>query len=180
MNGTEFDATEVFAAATSSVRDARSFVKQTLASWGVAQLTDMAILLVSELATNAIVHARTDYAVRVIRRTGAIRIAVTDASPNVPERRNYAPTSGTGRGIAIVAEASTAWGIDEGVQGKTVWFELSDGANDESATSHESGVTATGAELDAEIDAYLTQFSDNGDDRPSSGRSQLLAVSGAR
>lgn len=119
----------VLPAVSSSVPDARRFVRTTLRSWEREDLADAAALVVSELATNAVLHARTPFTVRLLLDgAGRLRLEVTDASQRRPDRRGHSPQASTGRGLAIVAELAAAWGVDVAEGGKTVWAELGDAA----------------------------------------------------
>lgn len=80
--------------------------------------------VVSEIVTNAILHARTPFVVTVSPHPTAIRVEVTDGSSSFPARRTYDPTEPTGRGLAIVDAMSDRWGVAAAPAGKTVWFEL--------------------------------------------------------
>jgi anti-sigma regulatory factor (Ser/Thr protein kinase) len=93
--------------------------------WRVPSATTAdAVLLVSELVTNALLHARSAPTVEVTRDDHRFRIAVCDDSPVAPRRRQYATDAATGRGIALVEELSTDWGSERVGDGKRVWFEL--------------------------------------------------------
>jgi anti-sigma regulatory factor (Ser/Thr protein kinase) len=107
-----------------SAARARQFVEQTLGAWECDDFLDASRLLVSELVTNAVLHARTelDLVVRAIR-TG-IRVEVRDHDPAEPVLRHYEDEAMTGRGLALVAELATRWGVDRHPDGKAVWFEL--------------------------------------------------------
>lgn len=111
-----------------SVGAARRAVRRTLESWGLAGLADTAVLLVSELATNVLLHARSEFSVRVDRRGSVVRVTVVDASVRQPARRRYGLDAGTGRGLALVETLSSAWGVEsaDGPWCKGVWFELPD------------------------------------------------------
>jgi anti-sigma regulatory factor (Ser/Thr protein kinase) len=85
---------------------------------------DVAVLLVSELVTNVVLHAQTPLVLRVGRVGNVIRVEVEDQSPTVPTAKPYDRDAVTGRGIHIVERASTRWGVDAGEDGKCVWFEL--------------------------------------------------------
>lgn len=87
---------------------------------------DTATLLVSELVTNAVLHARTPLTLGLSLRGGPLRLLawVEDSCLLLPQRRSYSPTSGTGRGIALVADLADSWGVDEVRCGKRVWFTL--------------------------------------------------------
>jgi anti-sigma regulatory factor (Ser/Thr protein kinase) len=118
----------------SSVGKARRLLHQELAALGAADLgnsgfvapdlVDAAGLLVSELVTNAVVHARTDVTLHVTVRRGVLRIEVTDGSPVVPTPRRPSGLTGTGRGLQLVDRLSDRWGVDKARKGKTIWFEL--------------------------------------------------------
>lgn len=85
---------------------------------------DDAEALVSELATNAVLHARTTYSVSVDRLNGTIRVGVHDASPALPRQRSYGSTATTGRGLRLLGSIASSWGVDQDASGKSVWFEL--------------------------------------------------------
>jgi anti-sigma regulatory factor (Ser/Thr protein kinase) len=80
--------------------------------------------LVSELATNAILHAETPFSVIVSRDSSWIRVSVRDGSPAVPVRKDYGPQHPTGRGLMIVESMADRWGVDTDADGKTVWVEI--------------------------------------------------------
>jgi len=104
---------------------ARCFVTRTLAAWGYPELVDNAAVIASELATNAVLHARTQFTVTVSRRPGGIiRVAVRDASRQPPRPRPPALLAGTGRGLGLVDALSAGWGADILPDGKVVWAQL--------------------------------------------------------
>jgi len=111
-----------------SVSSARAFVRQTLDAWGLSTLVETTSLLVSELATNAVLHARTSYDVVVERDRDSLRVAVLDGSPAGPHRRHHGLRAATGRGLGLVETLAGAWGAaapeDLGTRAKGVWFEL--------------------------------------------------------
>jgi anti-sigma regulatory factor (Ser/Thr protein kinase) len=81
-------------------------------------------LVVSELASNAVLHARTPFSVRLSSSDACLRIEVHDSSPTLPVRRHYSTDAVTGRGMGIVASYSDRWGIDATPGGKAVWCEF--------------------------------------------------------
>ena len=85
---------------------------------------DTVALLVSEIATNALVHGEGKVRVRVRPTATGLRVEVHDDSPSLPARRRATPMDEGGRGIALVEALSSGWGADRTGQGKTVWFEL--------------------------------------------------------
>lgn len=109
----------------SSVRQARRYVSETLTAIGFDDAGPTAELLVSELVTNAILHARSPLNVSVETRGELVRVAVADDSPRSPQRRRHSLDSGTGRGLLLVERMAERWGVDVGSAGKVVWFELS-------------------------------------------------------
>ena len=110
-------------------REARRFVEQTLKRWDLAELVPDAILVVSEMATNAIVHARTDFNVIVAREGDTVRIDVIDAGRPIPDPSPAFPDpfAGSGRGIHIIRSLSEESGSDTMSSGKRVWARLSTG-----------------------------------------------------
>jgi anti-sigma regulatory factor (Ser/Thr protein kinase) len=105
---------------------ARDFVRMNLAGWP-EDTVDKAILMTSELVTNAVVHARSRGDVSVKANQGTLRIAVRDESKSVPVEVRHALFDEHGRGISIVSELAERWGVTENLVGKSVWFTL--GAN---------------------------------------------------
>jgi hypothetical protein len=117
--------TRVFPAAADSPRAARRFVVNTLQAWGAErQVVDNAALVVTELTTNAMMHARSGSKVRVWASRDAIRIAVEDAAAVLPVQRSPSSLASSGRGLALVAALSQRWGADLLDEGKVVWAEL--------------------------------------------------------
>jgi len=108
----------------SSVSTARRMVRELLAGVGLADLLDDAALLMSELVTNAVIHAGSQVGVRGQVVDGVLRVEVTDASPHHPALRHYAETAGTGRGLALLVALADDWGVIPAPESKTVWFEL--------------------------------------------------------
>ncbi len=113
-----------FPAEREVVRHARRAVRETLRAWGLAPVSDMAELLVSELVTNAVRHARGPVEVRMVHGTSLL-IEVTDPVPDPPRERSSGPEDEGGRGLPLVARESRRWGTRREPVGKTVWFELS-------------------------------------------------------
>jgi two-component sensor histidine kinase len=101
---------------------ARSFVGGTLDRWGRRDLVEVAVLLTSELVTNAVVHARTELVVTVSRDGDRARVAVHDEE-SIPPHRREAGLDG-GRGLALVEALAGSWGTFSQGEGKAVWFEL--------------------------------------------------------
>lgn len=89
---------------------------------------EIAELLVSEVVTNAVVHAATDIDLSVAVLPGRrVRVEVSDGSGQLPSRREYPATATTGRGLHLLEELADASGTVRSATGKTVWFEVSPG-----------------------------------------------------
>ena len=110
--------------APSSVGAARDVVRDLLDSSGRDDLVEPATLLVSEVVTNAILHAGTEIDVRAALDDTGLRVEVADGSAHLPTRRRYETTAGTGRGLMLLEEMVDDWGVSRHADGKTVWFHL--------------------------------------------------------
>ena len=112
-------------------RAARAFVAETLTAWNVqADEVEAAQLVVSELVTNAVLHAAESPTISLdLHLTdGAVRVLVSDGSLGEPDRTlRPDPRRGeTGRGVWLVDAFAECWGTERhGRDGKTVWCELS-------------------------------------------------------
>lgn len=107
---------------------ARRLVRAAVGGAAPTEVTETAELLVSEVVTNAVVHAATDIALVVTGfPDGRVRVEVSDGSRRAPTRREYQPTATTGRGLRLLEELADACGTVRSATGKTVWFEVSPG-----------------------------------------------------
>ena len=108
-----------------SGRAARRFMAETLAQWDLGDLLDSVNLLVTELVTNAVIHASSDAEVAVVLTPTALRVEVADRGGGDPTRKDADTFDTSGRGMALVDTLATSWGVeprDDG--GKVIWFEL--------------------------------------------------------
>jgi anti-sigma regulatory factor (Ser/Thr protein kinase) len=112
-----------FPAETGTVVSVRHFVRGALESLDPDTVED-GVLLVSEVATNVVEHARTVYEVRVIQEGDWARIEVADGSGVLPAVRDLADDADRGRGLMLLQRLSAAWGVEERPSGKCVWFEM--------------------------------------------------------
>ena len=119
----------------SSVATARKAVRDVLTQARREDLVETAQLLVSEVVTNALVHAGTPIDFHASVGDTGLRVEVTDGSPQVPAPRSYATMAGTGRGLQLVQQLVDHWGTLARPDGKTVWFELDSGNRLEEAVS---------------------------------------------
>lgn len=111
-----------------SAQEARQFLHDRCEDWGCPEMTDAATLIVSELVTNAIVHAATPAELRAQWSKGVLRIEVVDhAEGSPPDPRVAAPYDENGRGLLLVDALSSAWGVESTDQGKVVWAEVAHG-----------------------------------------------------
>lgn len=113
-----------------SVATARSFVRDTLQGWGFADIIDDAVVLTSELVTNAVVHAGTHADVLCLRSDDGVRIEVADRYPEreIPLQGSLAtmgsPDREGGRGLQLCAAIAARWGVEYTPTHKQVWFRL--------------------------------------------------------
>ncbi|HVL34019.1 MAG TPA: MEDS domain-containing protein [Actinomycetota bacterium] len=114
-------ATQRFACAAESARDARHFAARVLRSWGRDGLVEDVSAVVTELASNAVLHAATDFDLDLsVNGGGIVRLAVSDRSSAHPQSQQPSSTATSGRGLLLVAALTSRWGIDSGTAGKTV------------------------------------------------------------
>lgn len=137
-------------AVTESVPAARRFVVDALTDLDAASVSDDVVALVSELATNAVIHARTPYTIVVSRDGNTVRVGVHDLSAATPRRRTYGLDATTGRGMRLVASISSDWGVEVEDGGKVVWFEVQCDGGDPPVEWY----------ADVDIDALLSAFDD--------------------
>jgi len=107
------------------IRRVRRFVEERCREWRCEDRLDDALLVASELATNAAVHAGTPFVVTARRRLGALRIDVFDGSEQAPELRQSHDDAEGGRGLYLVSAMAAAWGVETRTGGgKLVWADL--------------------------------------------------------
>jgi anti-sigma regulatory factor (Ser/Thr protein kinase) len=108
------------------VQRARRFLRGWLSAWNLEALDDEAQLLLSEIVTNALVHADSDVDLRIRRYPDYLRVEVRDSDPH-PAINVGSPGEDQaegGRGMMIVSALASTWGNSPSGRGKTVWFEL--------------------------------------------------------
>jgi PAS domain S-box-containing protein len=129
-----------------SVGEARRLVREAISESEHESLAERAVLLVSEVVTNALLHAGTPIDLAATVDPRGIRVEVHDGSPHLPVRRRYGPTAGTGRGLMMLEEMADDWGVSPEESGKTVWFEiLAEGAAISPATGNPAAAPSTRA-----------------------------------
>lgn len=120
-----------------SASAARGFVRDALLGWGLPEVVDDAVVLVSELVTNAVVHAGTAAEVSCLREEDSVQIGVTDRHPERGLPAFAGPVAGDavsehfadaegegGRGLLMCSALSSRWGVEYSAGQKTVWFRL--------------------------------------------------------
>lgn len=120
------DARTELEAEASSPKAARDFVRSVLDAWDCDDPDEIALLLTSEVVSNAVLHAATRLALDVgwDEGTGVLRIEVHDGSPDEPQIRVPEPGATGGRGIVLLERLARRWGSQPEPEGKVVWFEL--------------------------------------------------------
>lgn len=119
--------TETLPRTPKSAHDARRLVRLALDVWGLDDVRDSAEIVISELLTNAVLHARRDSVRVTVTRLSdeRVRVAVVDLSHEYPEPRPAGSDAESGRGLEIVdALSGGQWGVDPLRWGKRVWAEL--------------------------------------------------------
>ena len=109
-----------------AVAQARRFVRDTLLAWGAEDAIDDAVLLTSELATNAVTHAGTPFEVICRVNGSSVQVEVTDRNPAraLPAPQESCDLSVSGRGLLMPVLLADAWGVSYAAGYKTVWFRL--------------------------------------------------------
>jgi len=128
------DVSREFGPGALAVSQARRFLWQALqdllGEGDGSELADTLLLVVNELSTNAVLHARTGFVVRFAVDAVQARAQVTDANSRVP-RPGLAPADATsGRGLAIIDGSGLQHGIHRHPGGKTVWLQAQRGSDD--------------------------------------------------
>ncbi len=117
------EATRTFEPAPDQVLAARHFVASALQRWGLIH-PDVA-LLVSELATNAVLHARSEFEVCVAAAAERIRVEVSDFNSRLPTMVSVPADAYSGRGLMLLQALAGSWGVHaHASDGKTIWFEV--------------------------------------------------------
>ncbi|MFI1655586.1 ATP-binding protein [Streptomyces sp. NPDC020472] len=116
-----------FACCPESVPEARGLVRSALQTWGMERLAPEALVAVSELATNAVIHSGgSEIEVRVCRtKPGRVRVEVADSSNAAPRLADPQPNAESGRGLMLVNALADQWGTENSEAGKRVWAEFS-------------------------------------------------------
>jgi serine phosphatase RsbU (regulator of sigma subunit)/anti-sigma regulatory factor (Ser/Thr protein kinase)/PAS domain-containing protein len=108
--------------------DARHQLRALLHDWADGEQVDAAVLMVSEMVTNVLVHTDGDAAVTAETAgdpgSRKLRVEVADTSDELPHRRRPGELASSGRGLLLMEVLADRWGVDPSGDGKTIWFEL--------------------------------------------------------
>ena len=118
------DVARTFRGTREDPRAARRFVLEMLGPWREEQLAQDAALVVTELATNAVLHAGSAFTVSLALSADAIRISVRDTAPLGPSGGDAWLPAAPGHGLGVIAAIATRWGFETLAGGKAVWAEL--------------------------------------------------------
>ncbi|MFF0434948.1 SpoIIE family protein phosphatase [Streptomyces sp. NPDC004327] len=110
------------------IATAREHVRQLLHDWSDADQVDSAVLMVSEMVTNVLVHTDGDALlvaeVVCLGDARRLRVEVSDASDELPHKRHPGEMASSGRGLLLMEMLADTWGVDPRGEGKAIWFEL--------------------------------------------------------
>ncbi len=175
-------ATAAYQPEPAAVAAARRFVRDTLRTWQVAgrsasqdELVDDAVLLTSELVTNAVVHAGTPVQVTCRLAAGAVEVVVLDRHPVqlIPDPQLAEITEAertSGRGLMLPSELASSWGVTYARTAKAVWFRLgvagSDAASGQARPAGRAWRPAAGNARRAGAVGLLTAAGTVGEGRP--------------
>jgi anti-sigma regulatory factor (Ser/Thr protein kinase) len=110
------------------IATARRHLRELLHDWTDPEQVDSAVLLLSEMVTNVLVH--TDAEALLLAEVSAeagerrLRVEVTDAGDDLPHRRRPGELASSGRGLMLIELLADEWGVDPRGKGKSIWFEL--------------------------------------------------------
>jgi anti-sigma regulatory factor (Ser/Thr protein kinase) len=108
---------------------ARAAVREVLEAARLDELMDDALLLATELTTNAVLHVGSDISVLVEASDDSVTVTIRDSEPDELPRLDASvaveyPLANTGRGLLLVDKIAYRWGTTQDLEGKAVWFQL--------------------------------------------------------
>ena len=125
LDNAPFDRVWRFPAVVSTVPEARRQVIAALRARGLSGRTlEDAEVAVAELVTNAVLHGRTTFSIRVRLDGERVRVEVSDENPRFPTIRTLDSTKISGRGLHLLSALTDRWGVERAPHGKVVWTEL--------------------------------------------------------
>lgn len=140
---------------------ARSQLRELLHDWADSEQVDSAALMVSEMATNVLIHTDGDATLKA-DVTGEpssrrLRVEVSDDSDELPHKRRPGEMASSGRGLLLMEMLADMWGVDPQGSGKSIWFELyeSRGGRDDKEAGEADGSDGPSSDLLTEFLADL-------------------------
>ncbi|WP_024760307.1 SpoIIE family protein phosphatase [Streptomyces exfoliatus] len=112
------------------IAEAREQLRQLLHDWKDEDQLDSAVLMVSEMVTNVLVHTDGDALliaeVACGEESRRLRVEVSDQSDELPHKRHPGEMASSGRGLLLMEMLADEWGFDPRGEGKSIWFELNE------------------------------------------------------
>ncbi|WP_435058771.1 ATP-binding SpoIIE family protein phosphatase [Streptomyces sp. bgisy060] len=112
------------------IAEAREQIRQLLHDWSDGEQLDSAVLMVSEMVTNVLVHTDGDALlvaeVACGKKSRRLRVEVSDTSDELPHKRHPGEMASSGRGLVLMELLADDWGVDPRGEGKAIWFELNE------------------------------------------------------
>jgi hypothetical protein len=108
----------------SSPQLARAFLRSTLETWKLDGFGEVTELLATELVANVVTHVGSPMTLRIQRNSSTMRVELQDPSTAMPVVRHPDSAEEHGRGVLLIDELASAWGVEPRTDGKTVWFEI--------------------------------------------------------
>ncbi|MGG8407508.1 ATP-binding SpoIIE family protein phosphatase [Streptomyces sp. 12297] len=110
------------------IASARRQIRELLHDWTDPDQVDSAVLMVSEMVTNVLMHTDGDalLVAEAVGELGArrLRVEVADSSDELPHKRHPGEMASSGRGVLLMEMLADTWGVDPRGEGKSIWFEL--------------------------------------------------------
>ncbi|MYW68855.1 SpoIIE family protein phosphatase [Streptomyces sp. SID8379] len=130
------------------IATARQQLRELLHDWADEDQVDSAVLMVSEMATNVLVHTDGDALLVaevscVQDGTRRLRVEVADASDDLPHKRRPGELASSGRGLVLMELLAQKWGVDPRGEGKSIWFELYEPSPDQPVSRETEGSTGS-------------------------------------
>ncbi|MFG2195048.1 SpoIIE family protein phosphatase [Streptomyces sp. NPDC048639] len=106
----------------------RGQLRELMHDWGDSEQVDAAVLMISEMASNVLLHTDGDALIiaEIVGRRGErrLRVDVADPSDELPHLRRPGEMASSGRGLVLMEMLAESWGVDPRGEGKCTWFEL--------------------------------------------------------
>ncbi|MFC6065057.1 ATP-binding SpoIIE family protein phosphatase [Streptomyces ochraceiscleroticus] len=155
------------------ISEARGQIRDVLHDWADEDQIDSAALMVSEMVTNVLLHTDGDALliaeISGVKGSRRVRVDVADSSDELPHRRRPGELASSGRGLVLMELLAGAWGVNPRGDGKSIWFELYEDAQERAAAVPE------GAQAGASPDVPPEEPPDGDPSLPGSSLSEPAA-----